>query len=187
MTPAGPGQPLLYPLAGLLRERPGAIRLYPVAGVTVDVGPDLALAEPIEGTLRISRTNRGVFVRGRLDTALASQCSRCLRDVVIPLGLDIEEEALPSIDIESGQPLRWPGEDDVARLSSAHELDMAPVLREAIQLAEPIAPLCREECPGLCPVCGLDLTDAPHLHEEELDPRLEALLGFPVDADGGTH
>jgi uncharacterized protein len=191
MTPIHPGEPLTYPLSGLLREAPGASRVYPVAGVTIDVGPDLELADPIEGTIRVSRTNRGVIVNGRLETAIASQCSRCLKDIEVPLELEIEEEALPSIDLESGQPMDWSGEPDALRLNSAHELGLEPVVREAIQLAEPIAPLCREDCPGLCSVCGADLSLGPHAHEEELDPRLEALRAFlpagEVDGGGSVH
>jgi len=92
-----PGEPLTYPLAGLLREAPGASRLYPVAGVTIDLGPDMELADPIEGTVRIGRTNRGVLVHGRLETAIASQCSRCLRDIEVPLDIEIEEDLIEEV------------------------------------------------------------------------------------------
>jgi uncharacterized protein len=187
MSPAHPGEPLTYPLAGLLREPPGATRVYPVAGVTIDVGEDLELADPIEGTIRVSRTNRGVIVHGRLQTALATQCSRCLKDIEVPLELEIDEEALPSIDFETGHPLEWAEEPDAIRLTASHELELEPVVREAVQLAEPIAPLCREDCPGLCPVCGEELSGGPHVHEDDLDPRLAGLLAFRVDGDGGTH
>ncbi len=187
MTTSRPGEPLTYPLAGPLRESPGAFRLYPVAGVTVDLGPDLRLADPIEGTIRVSRTNRGVLVHGRLATAIAAQCSRCLRDIEVPLDLEIDEEALPSIDLESGQPLDWSGEPDALRLNDAHELELETVVVEAVQLAEPIAPLCREDCPGLCVVCGADLSLGPHRHEDEMDSRLEALRAFRIDGDAGTH
>ena len=53
-------------------------------------------------------------------------------------------------------------------------------MRDAISLAEPIAPLCRPDCPGLCETCGLDLTDDPeHSHPgEDIDPRLAALVGI---------
>ena len=62
------------------------------------------------------------------------------------------------------------------RLSDHHELDLEPVIRDAISLAEPIAPLCRPDCPGLCRVCGQDLATAPgHAHPDEVDPRLAAL------------
>jgi uncharacterized protein len=187
MTASHRGEPLTYPLAGLLREPPGTTRLYPVAGVTIDLGPDLELADPIEGTVRISRTNRGVLVNARLDTAIASQCSRCLKDIEVPLELEIEEEALPGIDLQTGHPIDWSGEPDALRLNGSHELELEPVVREAIQLAEPIAPLCREDCPGLCAVCGAELESGPHQHEDDLDPRLEALRAFMVDGGEGTH
>lgn len=187
MSQAHPGEPLRYPLAALLRETPGTTRLYPVSGVTIDLGPDLELADPIEGTIRVSRTNRGVLVNGRLDTAIASQCSRCLRDIEVPLELEIEEEALPSIDIFTGQPMDWSNEPDAVRLTASHELDLEPVVREATLLAEPIAPLCREDCPGLCTVCGADLSAGPHQHEDDADPRLEGLRAFMVDGGAGTH
>ena len=81
------GEPLTYPLAALLREAPGATRFYPVAGVTIDLGPDLELADPIEGTVRVSRTNRGVIVNARLDTAIhadsAGQAVRRLESAIV--------------------------------------------------------------------------------------------------------
>jgi uncharacterized protein len=187
MTAVRPGDPLTWAVGGLLREPPGTTRLYPVAGVTIDLGPELELADPIEGTVRLTRTNRGLLVHARLDTALASQCSRCLKDIEVPLDLEIDEEALPSIDLQTGSPADTSAEPDVLRLNGAHELDLETVVREAIQLAEPIAPLCRPDCPGLCSVCGQDLDGAPHLHDEELDPRFEALRAFSVDGDARTH
>ena len=110
-----------------------------------------------------------------------------LKDIEVPLDLEFDEEALPSIDLETGQPLHWSDEPDALRLNGAHELELEPVVREAIQLAEPIAPLCREDCPGLCAVCGADLSQGPHEHEEELDPRMEALRAFRVDAGDEVH
>jgi len=187
MTASRPGDPLTWPVSGLLREAPGASRVYPVAGVTIDLGEDLELADPIEGTVRLTRTNRGLLVHARLSTALASQCSRCLRDIEVPLDVAIDEEALPTIDLETGAPVDTSGEPDVLRLTGQHELDLEPAVREAIQLAEPIAAVCREDCPGLCAVCGADLSEGPHEHEEEIDPRLEALRAFTVDGDVPTH
>ncbi len=132
----------------------------------------------------MTRTNRGLLVAGHLDTAIDQECSRCLRDIEYPIEIEIEEEALPSIDIVSGLPLGTSEEPDVLRLTDHHELELEPVVREAIQLAEPIAPLCREDCPGLCPVCGQELTDGPHEHpDEDIDPRLEALRAFDTEND----
>lgn len=154
----------------------------------LNLGPDLRQADPLEGDLRLTRTNRGVLVVGHLTTSLEQVCSRCLRDLEYPVELDVAEEALPSVDLATGLPLDTSDEPDVLRLTGHHELDLGQTVREAIQLAEPIAPLCREDCPGLCPVCGLELAGAPHEHPDEpVDPRLEVLRAFAVDdaADEG--
>jgi uncharacterized protein len=182
--------PLTWPLAGLLAEPPGAARTYPLAGVTIPLDDELRLADPIEGSVTVRRTNRGVLVTGRLRTSLAESCSRCLRDIDVPLTLDIDEEVLPSIDIATGQVIDTSAEPDVVRLTRHHELELEPIVREAISLAEPIAPLCRPDCPGLCPTCGLELGSGPHDHvEAEVDPRLEALRAFRVATpdDGGRE
>ena len=76
---------------------------------------------------------------------------------------------------------RWTrGEEPEAlRLDDHHELDLEPAIRDAISLAEPIAPLCRPDCPGLCRVCGPDLAaDPAHAHPtRSIDPRLAVLAG----------
>ena len=178
------GAPLTWNVAGLLADDPGATRDYDVAGVTIDLGDDLRLSDPVEGHVRLSRTNRGLIVTADLETAIQAQCSRCLRDIEVPIRITIEEEALPSIDIHTGAPVPpEPGAvDEPLRLTDHHELDLETPIREAIQLAEPIAPLCREDCPGLCPVCGDRLEDGTHDHPvDDIDPRLEALRGFKIE------
>jgi len=177
----------VYPLAGLLAEPPGAERRYEIHGATIALPDDLHLTDPIEGRVRISRTNRGVLVDASLHTAIAGTCSRCLRDIEIPTDVEIHEEALPSVDISTGHALDPKIEPDVARLTDHHELDLGTLAGEAISLGEPIAPLCEADCPGLCSICGerLGPEHVPH-EDDELDPRLEALRAFRVDGDGET-
>lgn len=179
------GAPLSWNVAGLLGDDPGATRDYDVAGVTIDLGEDLRLADPIEGHVRLSRTNRGLLVAATFSTSLQAECSRCLREIEVPIEVAIEEEALPSIDLHSGLPVAV-GDDDEGepiRLTDHHELDLETAVREAIQLEEPIAALCREECPGLCTTCGSPLDEGTHDHPtEDVDPRLAALRDFhPID------
>jgi uncharacterized protein len=93
--------------------------------------------------------------------------------------VSFREEYLPSLDMATGQPLPTEAEPDVYRLSDHHEVDLETPVREAIQLAEPIAPLCRPDCPGLCVVCGGRLDEGTHDHpDDDIDPRMEALRGF---------
>src|SRR4029079_18166065 len=142
---------------------------------------DLGRPEPRAGPLRITRTNRGVFVDAHLTTAIEGTCSRCLREIEIPTSVEIREEVLPSVDL-SGHPLDSSAEPDVTRLSDHHELDLGQLAAEAISLAEPIAPLCEPDCPGLCVTCGERLGPGHEAHvEDEIDPRLAALQAFRVD------
>lgn len=177
--------PLVWNVSGLLGESPGAVRDYAVSGVELDGGEDFQLAAPIDGRVHLGRTNRGLLVDADFSTTLATQCARCLRDVTVPLTFEIHDEALPAIDFHSGRALTLAAEDEEAGvivLTDHHELDLDQPVREAILLALPIAPLDREDCPGLCIVCGLPLDERAHDHpDDEIDPRLEALRGFVAD------
>jgi uncharacterized protein len=168
---------LSYNVAALLRAAPGTERRYPVEELEMEIAPDLQLAAPIAGEVRLQRTGRSILARAHLTTAIDGYCGRCLQPVVAPIDVDIEEVALPSIDIDTGLPLHSDTEPDVLRLDDHHELDLGEPVREAISLAEPIALLCRSDCRGLCLVCGIDLnTVTDHRHQEEsIDPRLAAL------------
>jgi uncharacterized protein len=174
--------PLTGNVAGLLAEDPGAERVHEVRDVQIDLGDNLRLAEPIEGRVRLVRTNRGILARADLHAALALECSRCLRDIVFAVDARFQEEYLLSVDLATGRALSAADEPDVARLNDHHELDLETPVREALQLAEPIAPLCRPDCPGLCIVCGGRCDEGTHdHHEDEIDPRLEALRTFRPD------
>jgi uncharacterized protein len=174
--------PLAWTVAGLLGDEPGADRVFDVDGVMMDLGDNLELAQPIAGRVRLVRTNRGILAFADLHAALALECSRCLREIVHPVEVRLEEEYLPALDLATGRPLPIDDEPDVARLTDHHELDLEPAVRDAILLAEPIAPLCEPDCPGLCIVCGLRLDDGAHDHPgDDIDPRMEALRAFRAE------
>jgi uncharacterized protein len=174
--------PLIWNVAGLLGDGVGAMRDYAFEDVEMDPGEGLRLASPVSGRIHLAKTNRGLLVDGDIHTVLATECSRCLREMTVPLDFEIHDEALPTIDFQSGAPVAISPDDDeagVIRLTGHHELDLEQTIREAILLNEPIAPLDREDCPGLCVVCGLPLDDGAHDHpDDDVDPRLEALRAF---------
>jgi uncharacterized protein len=174
--------PLRFPLAGLLAEPPGTERRYDIHGATIALPDDLRLVEPIEGSLKVGRTNRGVLVDATLATAIAGTCSRCLRDIEIPMTVRVRDEVLPSVDLATGHAIDTGAEPDVTRLTDHHELDLASLAAEAISLEEPIVALCEEACPGLCPECGERLGPDHEPHEtDDIDPRLAALRDFHPD------
>ena len=178
-------RPFLEPFAGLLGESHGATREFEVGPATLTIDDGLRLAAPLSGHGRATRTNRGLLVEVKAHTALDETCSRCLDPVRTPLDVEFQEEVLPSIDLASGAALDPAFEPEVPRLDDHHRLDLEPMLAEAISLAEPIAPLCRPDCPGLCVTCGARLADDPghHHDDEDIDPRLAVLKGLTVDAD----
>ena len=184
---AGPSAeaPLVWNVAGLLGEGAGAVRDYAVEGVALDGGDDFQLAAPIDGRVHVSRTNRGLLVDADFTTVLATECVRCLRPITVPLAFEIHDEALPSLDLKTGKAAALSAEDEetgVIVLTDHHELDLEQPIREAILLNEPVAPLDRDDCPGLCIVCGLPLDEGDHDHpDDDIEPRLEALRGFVVE------
>jgi len=179
MTARPPDGPLVWNVAGLLADEAGAVRAFTVADVHLPLPEGLLLAEPIAGRVRMTRTNRGILVHANLGTALAEVCSRCLRPATVPIELEIDEEYLPSLDLATGALLSTGDEPDALRLTDHHELDLDGPVVDAIVMAEPIAPLDRPDCPGLCAICGEPLDEGTHDHpDEDVDPRLEALRAF---------
>ena len=63
-------EPLAWNVAGLLADDPGADRVYEIEDVKIDLGEDLRLARPIDGRVRLLRTNRGILAHADLRTAL---------------------------------------------------------------------------------------------------------------------
>ncbi len=174
--------PFAFNVAGLLADPVGIGRTFEIAGGRVELPDELELAEPISGHVRLTRTNRGILADARLTTALAGECARCLRPVTTPIEIVVEEEYLPTIDMATGRPVDMTAEPEALRLTDHHELDLEPSVSDAISLAEPIAPLDRPDCPGLCVVCGQPLDEGVHDHpDDDIDPRLEVLKAFRPD------
>jgi len=123
--------------------------------------PELVPAE-----LVITRATTGTVFALAFDARLHGPCYRCLGDAVLDIPIHAREYQASSPDDEE---LTTPYvRDDV--------LDVSAWARDAVALALPDKILCRADCAGLCPECGRDLNDEPHVHEEhEADPRWAAL------------
>ena len=160
-----------------LGRRPGSQRLVSfTAPAPADLGIEVLRVpegSPVELDLRLEAVMEGVLVTGQASARLEGECARCLDDIHDEVVGDIQE--LFVYDDEgttgSGTGPQDEGDDDVARLEG-DLLDLEPLLRDAVVLMLPFQPLCREDCPGLCPTCGARLADDPaHQHDEPVDPR----------------
>lgn len=135
----------------------------------------------LELDLRLESVMEGVLVTGTVTAPVAGECGRCLTPVSDTLTVPVQElfvypEASTSHDAE----------DEVAQLQGDF-LDLAPTLRDAVVLALPLTPLCREDCQGLCATCGERLEDLPadHTHDTT-DARWGALAGLLEQPDDQT-
>jgi len=135
----------------------GSVRNYEVSEV-VDIAGGSRL---VQGEVRLMRTNRGILAKGKLHTEVEVTCSRCLGLFSCPLSLDIEEEYFPTTDVVSGVGLPLPEEIGCFIIDEHHGLDLTGAICQYVLLAVPMKPLCREDCAGLCPICGHDLNQGP--------------------------
>ncbi len=129
--------------------------------------------------LRLEAVMEGVLVTGTARAALEGECARCLEPIEDTVSVDLQELFVYD-DPDHGVP----GDDeesDVSRLEG-DLIDLEPLLRDAVVLALPFQPLCRDDCPGLCVECGARLADDPeHRHDAVIDPRWAALGDVVVD------
>ena len=133
--------------------------------IGVPVGADLTL------DLRLESVTEGVLVSGTVHAPVEGECGRCLRPVTDSVTVSIQElyAYAHSATEETTE------EDEVGRLQG-DLLDLEPVIRDAVVLALPNHPLCRAECPGLCPECGVPWDELPADHShQQLDQRWAAL------------
>ncbi|AJC55752.1 MULTISPECIES: YceD family protein [Streptomyces] len=163
-----------------LGRRPGTLkRLSRSVEAPADLGNEIIGApegEPIELDLRLEAVMDGVLVTGTARATVKGECVRCLEPLERVLEADFQELfTYPDADVrtaESGDD----AEDEEDTFYIEDDLfDLEPVLRDAVVLALPLQPVCREDCPGLCSDCGARLADDPDHHHDAVDMRWAAL------------
>ncbi|WP_338018140.1 DUF177 domain-containing protein [Streptomyces taklimakanensis] len=175
-----------------LGRRPGALkelsRTVPAPG---DLGIEV-IGVPegasMELDLRLESVMDGVLVTGTARAPLTGECVRCLEPLEQQCEADFQELfSYPDADDRS-RPADTgdDAEDEETFRLEGDLLDLEPVLRDAVVLSLPLQPVCREDCPGLCPRCGARLADDPdHDHNEAADIRWAALEGLADSMRGG--
>ncbi|HEY4690608.1 MAG TPA: DUF177 domain-containing protein [Anaerolineae bacterium] len=156
-----------YKVSALIRADIGAQLNLSIDEPQRNLGHDLKV-EFIRGRLLLTRTDQHILVAGSLRSALNAECVRCLESFHLPLQIQLEElfAISPGPRITDQQyVVDWDG-----------IIDLIPALREQFLLAQPIKPVCRPDCKGLCPNCGKNLNEgACDCSDESIDPRLAAL------------
>jgi uncharacterized protein len=162
---------LRIPLAAALRH-PGnsrpvstAVELDGLAGVAAEIKP----GAPVAIDLLLERVPEGIVVRGNITAEWSSACSRCLE----PVGGEISVHA---DELFETNPL----EGETYKLDE-DTIDLEPMVRDALLLELPLAPLCSADCKGLCANCGVNhnLTQCDCV-TTEIDPRWAALRSLEL-------
>lgn len=149
-----------------LLGRPGASRRATVDGEVDLGGLELAaLRGPVHGDLLAESIVEGVLVSGTVTGTMRLRCARCLVEIDRPFELEVQELFCSDPNEEADTyPLRPEG-----------AIDPEPMLRDAVGVELPFAPLCRPDCRGLCSVCGENLNAGTCPGHERTDPRWVAL------------
>ncbi len=138
----------------------------------------------------------GLVFTGRIEAPLTAECTRCLKpidpDWTVNATLFFPYDAPGADDGRgNGEVEIIAGEDeaeDVYPLSSDGAFaDMESPLRDTLVEALPLQPLCKEDCLGLCPQCGVDLNEDPDHHHDVTDIRFAALEQFKARLESEEH
>jgi uncharacterized protein len=176
--------PWLVPVLTLRRQpgarreerRAGRIGELSVAGSVVPASAEavaVAVLDSIDGGIEVAASVRAPW---------QGECRRCLRPLTGELRCDVRELYRSRPGDEAPDP-----DEDTYPLEGDH-LDLGPLVRDALLLELPLAPLCRDDCRGLCPTCVADLNSGPcACAAAAVDPRWAALdiLTAP-ERDAGT-
>ena len=177
--------PLVISISRLGRRPGSMLTISETVPSPSRIGLDLiAIAEgaPLTLDLRIESVSEGALVTGTVSAPTSGECARCLTPITGDVEIDLTELfAYPDSATDETTDA-----DEVGRVGSSGQpdtVDLEQPIVDAIGLALPFAPLCRPDCVGLCPDCGVPLADAePGRHHEKIDPRWAKLTDI-MDRD----
>jgi uncharacterized protein len=161
--------PLRLDVSFLVKGAPGTYKKFDFNFPQLKLPDDFLLVD-IQGLITVSVAEDGVVVEGKIKALTELSCCRCLDPYWQPVNIDFTE-------IFSSHPVDN-AENDLGEqfLPSDGAIDLTPLIRDYALLDIPIRQVCKDECKGLCPTCGvnLNLEDCGHKNEH-IDPRLEGL------------
>lgn len=138
----------------------------------------------LELDLRVESVSEGVLVTGTITAPTTGECARCLTAVTGRVEVALTELfAYPDSATDATTE-----EDEVGRVVG-DTIDLEQPIIDAVGLELPFSPVCRADCPGLCPECGVPLATAePDHHHDLIDPRWAKLAGLvKSDEDAGPR
>jgi DUF177 domain-containing protein len=149
-------------------------------------GEAFRVVAPVSLDFDISKDKQQYQLIGRVKTKLELPCSRCVEPFTWPVDSEFNLRYQPRVQ-NTGEGEREIQEDDLSTAFYRNEeIDLGELMREQFYLSLPMKPLCRDECRGLCPVCGTNLNRSScDCKPEWEDPRLAVLKTLKTDQRRG--
>ena len=136
----------------------------------------IQVAEPAAVTGKVRLSGNEVFVNGHVETRAQVECDRCLKTVELPVSADFSLEYITGAEYESCPAAELTEAEMSVSVFDGKAIDVDEVVKEQILLAVPTRMLCREDCKGICPECGMDRnTGECNCVTNDIDPRWAAL------------
>ncbi|MFC2033918.1 DUF177 domain-containing protein [Chloroflexota bacterium] len=156
----------------LLKESIGSTRNHQIHDIIEINNED----SPVNGEVTLTRTNRSILVKGKLQVDVNLTCSRCLNPFSYPLKLKVEDEYFMIRDIFTEDSLPLPNEPGYFTIDKYNVIDLTEVIHQYAVLNIPMKPLCQKDCAGLCPSCGYNLNKGKcNCPPQPADPRWSEL------------
>lgn len=118
---------------------------------------DAVVTAAVQVRGRLTKVAEQVYFHGRLQGTITVPCCRCLETVHVDFGVESRVIFLPptSTDVVQSPEGRPSFSDELdLYIHDGTIIDLRPLVREQVVLAYPVQPLCRDDCAGLCQVCG---------------------------------
>ena len=164
-----------FNVAQLLKDSVGSRRSYPL-DETFEAIQETGTSR-LSGHVTLTRTDIGIWLSGPMEANAFGSCSRCLNPAECPVHFSMDEEFLPTVDVNSGSAIKVPEVKEGAfTLDSNHILDLTEAVRQYVIINLPMKPLCRQDCAGLCSNCGANLNDGECACSAQIDSRWGPLL-----------
>jgi DUF177 domain-containing protein len=160
-------------------------RRYPASAVGTDQDA-YRVADDVRLECDIARDDRRFRLVGQVRTTLELTCGRCLEPFQLPIDARFDLRYLPRTEnAGEGEIEIEEEEDDLATAYYADDMiDLGQLMAEQFHLGLPMKPLCRDECRGLCPQCGMNLnTGSCACTAVWTDPRLAPLKSLLKDRE----
>ena len=138
-------------------------------------GHTFRLPDGLDYDLVLTNAGKGILVTGIVSGRVLGTCDRCLEEAVLDLTGEVEEYYLfrQEATADGSDTLGDDNEMDFSWVGEDHTIDLTDAISSALLMETPYVVLCREDCKGLCPVCGENLNQVDCGHGAQIERRRE--------------